>query len=99
MSLLFLSDEFLFFFQTVLHILHVKQSASIRKIENLNSWDTMLSSSSAFYGDDEGAVVRAGTCANVRFEFSHKPEYIREGMRLIFRDGAVRGVGKVIRVY
>merc|ERR1711953_84804 len=86
-------------YQTFLHILHVKQSASIRKIEILNDRNETISSSSEIFGDGENVVLRAGNRAKVQFEFSHRPEYIREGMRIIFRDGTVRGIGKITKVY
>jgi len=44
--------------------------------------------------EGEGTVVlRPGARARVRFEFAKRPEYIRPGMRMLFRDGRVRGVG------
>ena len=43
-------------------------------------------------------VLRPGSRAKVRFEFAKRPEYIRPGMKMLFRDGRVRGVGKVTAI-
>ena len=66
-----------------LHIDHVRQTAKIIDIEKISS------------KDDDG-ILRSGDKANVMLEFLMKPEYIKIGMRLIFREGKVKAVGKVI---
>ena len=48
--------------------------------------------------NEGGFVLRPGSKARVLFEFSRRPEYLRKGMRLLFRDGRVRGVGVVVDV-
>ena len=30
--------------------------------------------------------------------FTNRPEYIREGLRLMFREGKTKGIGKVTKV-
>lgn len=89
-------------YQAYVHILNVRQSAYAKKIEivhahNNNHLTKTLTSSSQLYADDEDEIVlRPGCRARVRFEFAKRPEYIRPGMRMLFRDGRVRGVGLII---
>jgi len=44
-------------------------------------------------------ILRTGDKASVILEFKMKPEYVKEGMRLIFREGKVKALGKIIEVY
>ena len=41
-------------------------------------------------------ILRTGDRACVRLEFIGKPEYIKPMMKLIFREGKVRAIGKII---
>jgi GTPase len=41
-------------------------------------------------------ILRSGDKAYVKLEFIKKPEYIKPMMKLIFREGKVRAVGKII---
>jgi GTPase len=43
-------------------------------------------------------ILRTGDCAKVRLEFAVRPEYIEPNMQLIFREGRVKAVGKVLEV-
>jgi GTPase len=69
-----------------LHIDHVRQAAKIIGIEKV----------SEKVEKDDDKILRSGDKANVILEFLIKPEYIIKGMRLIFREGKVKEVGKVI---
>jgi len=96
-------------YQAYVHILNVRQSAFARQIELVNSKTSTAANGSAkplvssynhaaSMEDDEETgdstiVLRPGCRAKVRFEFAKRPEYIRPGMRMLFRDGRVRGVG------
>mmetsp|Transcript_13871 Transcript_13871/g.16848 ORF Transcript_13871/g.16848 Transcript_13871/m.16848 type:complete len:729 (+) Transcript_13871:221-2407(+) len=81
-------------YQAYVHILNVRQSAFARKIEIVNTNAFGLPPSHAAHNDDDdGIVLRPGSRAKVHFEFAQRPEYIRPGMRMLFRDGRVRGVG------
>jgi len=42
--------------------------------------------------------IRTGDKARARFRFMYWPEYVKEGTRLIFREGRTKGIGKVVRV-
>mmetsp|Transcript_32138 Transcript_32138/g.96295 ORF Transcript_32138/g.96295 Transcript_32138/m.96295 type:complete len:719 (-) Transcript_32138:202-2358(-) len=84
-------------YQAYLHILNVRQSAYARHIELVNNSaiGLPLSHKAGADDDDDGIVLRPGSRAKVRFEFAKRPEYIRPGMRMLFRDGRVRGVGVI----
>jgi small GTP-binding protein len=80
-------------YQAYVHILNVRQTAFARNIEIVNNNALGLPPSHGAKRDEEGIVLRPGSRAKVRFEFAKRPEYIRPGMRMLFRDGRVRGVG------
>jgi len=44
-------------------------------------------------------ILRTGDRAIVRFRFLRKPEYMKTGLRLLFREGRTKGVGKVVALY
>jgi len=43
-------------------------------------------------------VLRTGERATCRFTFMYRPEYIKPGARLLFREGRTKGVGKLLSV-
>ena len=43
-------------------------------------------------------VLRTGDRAKVKFHFLYRPEYIKVGQRLIFREGRTKGIGTVTRL-
>jgi GTPase len=86
-------------YQAYVHILNVRQSAYAKKIEIVNTNALGLSTThTALYGEDNEIVLRPGSRAKVLFEFAQRPEYVRPGMRMLFRDGRVRGVGLVTAI-
>lgn len=86
-------------YQAFVHILNVRQSAYAKKIEIVDNNAMGLSSThTALYGEENEIVLRPGCRAKVRFEFAQRPEYVRPGMRMLFRDGRVRGVGLVTSI-
>jgi small GTP-binding protein len=84
-------------YQAYVHILNVRQTAFAKNIELVNS--VSLPPSHKLNREDDVIVLRPGSRAKVRFEFSQRPEYVRPGMRMLFRDGRVRGVGLVTDVH
>lgn len=85
-------------YQAYVHILNVRQTAFARSIEIMDDSAIGLTPSHMenMNNDDEEAIVlRPGSRAKVRFQFAKRPEYVRAGMRMLFRDGRVRGVGIV----
>jgi elongation factor 1-alpha len=88
-------------YQAFVHILNVRQSAHALKIEVVNHNPAGLPPSHSAHHDEgveDGIVLRPGSRAKVRFEFAKRPEYIRPGMRMLFRDGRVRGVGIITSI-
>lgn len=45
---------------------------------------------------DEEQCLRTGDKAHIRVRFMIKPEYIKQHMKLIFREGRVKAAGRVI---
>ncbi|CAF2849862.1 unnamed protein product [Rotaria sp. Silwood2] len=43
--------------------------------------------------------LRTGDRANVRFRFIKSPEYLRLGMKLIFREGRTKAIGSIAKLY
>ncbi len=43
-------------------------------------------------------ILRTGDKAIVDLEFIMKPEYVKSGMKLIFREGKVKAIGKIINI-
>jgi elongation factor 1-alpha len=82
-------------YMAYVHILNVRQSAYARDIEIVNHFATGLTHAHKDVEEEGSIVLRPGSRAKVRFEFAKRPEYIRTGMRMLFRDGRVRGVGIV----
>lgn len=72
-------------YQATAHILHLKRPVRLTSIEAFDA--------SATYNASE-MVLRPGCRAVVTFTFLHG-EYVRKGMRLILRDGHIRGIGVV----
>jgi len=89
-------------YQAYVHILNVRQSAFARDIEIVNNGVAGLpipSKKNNSKNEDKNVIVlRPGSRAKVRFEFAQRPEYLRTGMRMLFRDGRVRGVGIITGV-
>eukprot|EP00656_Telonema_subtile_P033758 TRINITY_DN3763_c0_g1_i1.p1 TRINITY_DN3763_c0_g1~~TRINITY_DN3763_c0_g1_i1.p1 ORF type:complete len:341 (-),score=80.58 TRINITY_DN3763_c0_g1_i1:147-1169(-) len=44
-------------------------------------------------------VLRTGDRAVVRFRFLYRPEYMKLGARLVFREGRTKGIGKTTQIY
>ncbi len=43
--------------------------------------------------------LRTGDKTVARFRFVRFPEYLRQGARLVFREGRTKAVGSVVKVY
>ena len=43
--------------------------------------------------------IRLGDTALVRFQFKYRPEFIEPAMKLVFREGSTRGIGKIVSVF
>ncbi|MCH8908165.1 MAG: elongation factor 1-alpha, partial [Candidatus Heimdallarchaeota archaeon] len=43
-------------------------------------------------------VLRTGSRSNVRFKFKYRPEHLRVGQRIVFREGRTKGLGIITNV-
>jgi GTPase len=77
-------------YQTMVHILHLKRMVMLTSIETFDP--------GSIYSSSE-LVLRPGCRARVTFTFSQGPAYVRKGMRIILRDGHVRGIGVVLKTF
>jgi len=48
--------------------------------------------------DNPNGVLRTGDRATVAFEFISHPEYVKEGMKLLFREGKTKGLGVITKL-
>lgn len=71
-------------YSPILHCLTVRQSARIIDIAGKDS--------------KQKDLLRSGDRAMVTFEWSHRPEFLCEGSRIIFREGRTKGIGIVREV-
>ncbi|GFH48472.1 hypothetical protein CTEN210_04948 [Chaetoceros tenuissimus] len=79
-------------YETFVHILHVKQCARVENIEIIGDktiGDIMSNGS---------GIICAGSNVRITFRFMKQKEYIRKGMRILFRDGHLRACGQITRV-
>jgi elongation factor 1-alpha len=74
-------------YQTMVHILHQKRTVQLTSIETFDSGSICSGSE---------VLLRPGCRARVTFSFLQGPAYVRKGMRIILRDGRVRGIGVVL---
>merc|ERR1719495_2608702 len=82
-SLLFHPTEIVRGFRTTVHVGNVRQTAVIEGIEPLGHL---------------ALSPKGNDAALVSFRFIKNPEYLREGSRLLFRDGRTKGIGTVTSV-
>ena len=69
-------------YQPFVHIEQVRQSVRMSNIIN----------------KENNNILRTGDKAIVDLEFVMKPEYVKPGMKLIFREGKVKAIGKIINI-
>ena len=72
-----------------LNILMVRQAAIVEAIEIISRGATTATRT----GDHETVMLRPGDVSIITFRFINRAEYIREHMRVMFRDGKVKGIG------
>ncbi|KAF5370852.1 hypothetical protein D9758_001796 [Tetrapyrgos nigripes] len=48
--------------------------------------------------DHPQGVLRTGDRATVQFEFISQPEFVKEGMKLLFREGKTKGLGVITKL-
>ena len=72
-------------YQPFVHIDQVRQSVIMKHIKKIDA-------------SEDDKILRTGDRANIHLEFIMRPEYIKIGMRLFFREGKVKAVGKIIEI-
>jgi len=77
-------------YEPVVHTCSVRQIAKIMNISDKLNIKTGLT------GTDK--VLLAGDKAMVRFRFSHHPEYIKTGSRILLAEGRIKVFGKIRKV-
>jgi GTPase len=65
---------------------------NIKKIESITENNKIT------YSIDNDTILRTGDKATVELEFIIRPEYIKPNMKIIFREGKVRAIGKVVEL-
>lgn len=53
---------------------------------------------SAWVVDMDKPLLRSGDAATVKFRFAYRPEFVKEGLSIVFREGTTKGQGVVTRV-
>jgi GTPase len=96
-------------YQPFIHVEHIKQSVrivDIQKIENSkkrpnpnNILDIDKHNLTFDVKTDDEIVLRTGDIAYVKLEFVFVPEYIKPDMKLVFREGKVKAIGKVVQLF
>jgi len=90
-------------YQAFLHILHIKQSARAVDFSLIDANGDIIKKDEKENSDTPSSrpniVLRQGNRARVHFAFCSRPERIRVGMKIMFRDGLVRGAGVIKEVY
>jgi hypothetical protein len=85
------------------HCGNIRQTARILEIVDRQERQPApaVPSTSALEGkskEDSDKVIRTGDRAIVKFRFLQHPEYLKNGARILFREGRTKGVGKVTRI-
>jgi GTPase len=70
-------------YQPFIHIDNIRQAVRIIEINKQDD-------------DDSEKILRTGDKAKAKLQFLIKPEYVKVGMKLIFREGKIRALGKII---
>lgn len=81
-------------------MLHVNATAQTCQIISITPIVNKKSKTPANAADEAGAqILRTGDRGLVRFRFMQRAEYLKEGTKLIFREGRTKGLGTVRDVF
>ena len=78
-----------------LHILMVRQSAVVENCEPVSNGPSPAKATPAHGAGAAPATLRPGDMSLITFRFAYRPEFVRPGMRIMFRDGKVKGIGVI----
>ena len=76
-------------YQPTVHILNVRQNARILSITDKVSKRE----------NNDPGVLNHGDRALVRFRFVYKPQYVKVGEDVLFTEGSIRSIGKIVAVF
>jgi GTPase len=76
-------------YEPVIHCCSVRQTVGIVSITNKQCYRRQT---------DSDNVLRTGDRAKVKFRFSYRPEFVRNGFRLLLAEGSVKIIGKITAV-
>jgi hypothetical protein len=83
-------------YQAMLHVNATAQTCQIVSIDHIHR----KSKSNIDAPDEAGAqILRTGDRGLVRFRFMQRAEFLKEGTKLIFREGRTKGLGTVKEVF
>lgn len=88
-------------YQAMLHCGSIRQTVQIVSMELCNTNNNTTNNTSNAANDEASAVPvgRSGDRARIRFRFLKNPEIMQVGAKVLFREGRIRGIGKVIEVH
>lgn len=84
-------------YQAMLHVNATAQTCQIISITPMVSKKTKTPANPA--DESAGQILRTGDRGLVRFRFMQRAEYLKEGTKLIFREGRTKGLGTVKEVF
>lgn len=75
----------------------IGHSTTIKKdYQPIINCETIVQTARVMEIDQE--VIRSGTVAEIKFRFEHRPEFLEKDYLFIFREGNLRGVGRVMEI-
>ena len=80
-------------YQPFVHIENIRQS--VKMIEFISIENNNIQNNNILLSNN---TLLSGNKATVKLEFIVKPEYVKVGMQLIFREGKVKAIGKIIEI-
>ena len=78
-----------------IHINNISQVCRIEKIEKIYT----KRSPKNLEEDPANPILRAGDQAIITFRFKYRPEFIKDGYKVIFRESRVRGIGIISQIF
>ncbi|KAI3388982.1 hypothetical protein SNEBB_006639 [Seison nebaliae] len=87
-------------YQAVIHCGAIRQTATIVHIEKIKkNRKNEVTTSMKNMEDDDDVRIRTGDKAIITFRFINRPEYIKIGQTVVFREGRTKAVGSVKNIY
>lgn len=81
-------------YEVTIHILHQRPTCRLMDFQTMDG----CSNENKNEGADSKIVLRPGEMARAKFGITDGAYHLRPGMRVVLRDGGIRGVGKIVEV-